>query len=231
MAERFPVRKLFIRDWDFPRAVRGPVDFLAFRRLASKRAGVMVGDLRSDMGRLESPCISSIHSSLLFVKRRNVTSGVAGRLGSLNVTCHSSLFSRPAPKNSDLRLFPNSLWRTAEPSERSSAPACRIVGPTKGKFCDGGRLRVYSVGVLGAMRESSWRASYVRMVPPIGFREKQSAPHPAGVSVSCKSFGYLSGYLNKRRQPVILLQAKIKRIKGNRRLPWKKSITLREDKC
>jgi hypothetical protein len=39
----------FSRDQALPQAVRGPVDFRAFRRLAAKRAGVKVGDLRRDM--------------------------------------------------------------------------------------------------------------------------------------------------------------------------------------
>ena len=36
-------------DRALPLAVRGPVNFRALRRLAAKRAGVRVGDLRKDM--------------------------------------------------------------------------------------------------------------------------------------------------------------------------------------
>ena len=45
--ERMPWRKPFIRDRDFPPTVRGPVEFLALRRFASRRASVIVGDFRS----------------------------------------------------------------------------------------------------------------------------------------------------------------------------------------
>ena len=44
----------FMPDRAFPTAVRGPVDFAALRRLASSRACVIVGGLRSDMGPLPS---------------------------------------------------------------------------------------------------------------------------------------------------------------------------------
>jgi hypothetical protein len=64
-AERVPVRRLFMLDWDLPRVVRGPVDLLALRRLASARAGVRVGDLRKDMAAPPFWLGSSIHPSLL----------------------------------------------------------------------------------------------------------------------------------------------------------------------
>jgi len=47
--ERPPCRILFNPDHAFPRAVLGPVDFLALLRLEAIRAGVSVGDLRKDM--------------------------------------------------------------------------------------------------------------------------------------------------------------------------------------
>src|SRR5581483_4719203 len=56
--ERPPCRRRFSRDHALPRAVRGPVDFLEFWRMAASRAGVSVGDLRRDMtdtGEPESP--------------------------------------------------------------------------------------------------------------------------------------------------------------------------------
>ena len=64
-AERLPLRKLFKRDCAFPRAVRGPVDFLALLRLACKRAGVSVGDLRNDMAAPHDKPATSIHPSLI----------------------------------------------------------------------------------------------------------------------------------------------------------------------
>jgi hypothetical protein len=57
--DRRPCRKRFRRDQALPRAVHGPVDFWALRRLAANRAGVKVGDLRRDMARppIQSPTI------------------------------------------------------------------------------------------------------------------------------------------------------------------------------
>ncbi|HXJ95614.1 MAG TPA: hypothetical protein VMT20_22450 [Terriglobia bacterium] len=53
--DRLPYRRPFILDRSFPVAVRGPVDFFALRRLASRRASVMVGDFRSGMRPLTRP--------------------------------------------------------------------------------------------------------------------------------------------------------------------------------
>jgi len=47
--EWIPSCRWFSRDQALPRAVRGPVDFLALRRLEARRAGVRVGDYRNDM--------------------------------------------------------------------------------------------------------------------------------------------------------------------------------------
>jgi len=63
--DRIPWRKPFIRDRAFPATVRGPVDLLALRRLASSLACVIVGGLRSDMGSLPSaPANTHVGSGL-----------------------------------------------------------------------------------------------------------------------------------------------------------------------
>lgn len=50
--ERHPSLRWFSRDQALPRAVRGPVDLRALCRLAAKRAGVNVGDLRNNKATL-----------------------------------------------------------------------------------------------------------------------------------------------------------------------------------
>src|SRR5208282_5250440 len=67
-SEYFPSRNRFSRDDAFPRAVRGPVDFFALRRLAASRAGARVGDFRSDMAGPTFPNPSIVYYNATLVK-------------------------------------------------------------------------------------------------------------------------------------------------------------------
>jgi len=55
VGELQPFRRPFKLDWALPRAVRGPVDFKALRRLAAIRAGVMMRGLSKDMAASGAP--------------------------------------------------------------------------------------------------------------------------------------------------------------------------------